>query len=128
MTKLHDNVNNSIDMHVLREIMGDDEELIKDCFSDLIEDLPEMLKEIREAVSSGNASSLDETAHKLKGSLKYLAAKQAADIANRLEAAGKNQKLENTETDIKLLEDECEKIESFVKMYQEKQFKVGTSL
>ena len=66
--------NPAIDLNELKEIMGNDMELIQDCFSDFIDDMPQIYEEIEKAVLEKNAQELDASAQKLKGKLKYLSA------------------------------------------------------
>ncbi len=77
-----------VDLDELMEIMDNDTELIKECFDDFISDSPEMLQKIKDAIDGNDAENLGKSAHALKGSLKYLAANTAADIAYQLEAMG----------------------------------------
>ncbi len=77
--------NPAIDLNELKEIMDNDMELIQDCFSDFIDDMPQIYEEIKKAVLEKNAQNLDASAHKLKGTLRYLAAdmKQRALLTMR---------------------------------------------
>jgi len=93
-----------IDLDELKEIMDNDMELIGECFREFNKDWPEAFGNIAKAVEVKDASQLDETAHKLKGTLRYLAADQAQKAAYELELAGKEQNLENLEEKLMLLE------------------------
>ena len=80
----------AIDIKELKEIMDDDMELIQDCFTDYIQDWPQIYEEIKKAALEKNSKTLNESAHKLKGELKYLAAPFATDAAHILnQPAGK---------------------------------------
>ena len=95
---------NIIDLDELKEIMDNDMELIRECFDEFRNDWAEAFGNIAKAVATKNASEIDEAAHKLKGTLRYLAAEQASQAAYELELAGKEQNLENLETKLSLLE------------------------
>ena len=93
-----------INLDELKEIMDNDMELIKECFDEFCIDWSEAFGNIAKAVNEKNASQLDEAAHKLKGTLRYLAADQAQQAAYELELAGKEQNLEGLDAKLDLLE------------------------
>ncbi len=103
-----------IDMKEALEVMGDDMELLQECFDDFVRDSSEMLANIKEAIDVSNASSLDSTAHKFKGTLKYLAAHKGADIAYKLETMGKEGTLDHAEEAFQALSKECEGLKDFM--------------
>ncbi len=80
---------NIINLDELKEIMDNDMELIKECFDEFRKDWVEAFGNVEKAVDAKDASQLDEAAHKLKGTLRYLAAEQAQQAAYELELAGK---------------------------------------
>ncbi|MCF6245982.1 MAG: Hpt domain-containing protein [Desulfobacula sp.] len=106
-----------VDLKELKEIMDDDLELIQDCFADFISEWPVQYVEIKGAVLEKNAQTLDESAHKLKGTLRYLAAESAADAAMVLEAAGKNNDLGGAEEKLDHLKNECQKLIEYIKNF-----------
>jgi HPt (histidine-containing phosphotransfer) domain-containing protein len=106
-----------IDMEKIMEILDDDKELLIECFDELINTIPQSLDEIHSAIKQENASSLDEAAHKLKGSLKYLAARTAADVAYQLEIMGKEDNLGLADNMFSTLCEECEKVKNFMERY-----------
>ena len=103
-----------IDMEELLEIMDGDEELQTECLEDFVGDYPEMLADIRDAVDAGDPSALNGSAHAFKGTLKYLAAGEAADIAFQLESMGKNGNLEGADETYRLLVEACERLKGFI--------------
>lgn len=109
-----DNSNDVVDIQELKEIMDDDMELIHECFVDFIQDWPEVLAEIESAVSEKNAEKLNAAAHKLKGTLRYLAADPAATAAYSLESAGKENDLKGVEDMLSNLKNECQKLIAFI--------------
>ncbi len=93
-----------INLDELKEIMDNDLELIKECFDEFRNDWVEAFGNIEKAVEVKDASQLDEAAHKLKGTLRYLAAEKAQQAAFELEIAGKNNNLEDLDSKLALLE------------------------
>jgi HPt (histidine-containing phosphotransfer) domain-containing protein len=107
-----------INTEELLEIMDDDKELIKECFNEFINDAPGMLEKIKSAIESGDAAGLDSSAHKIKGSLRYLAAGKASELAYGLEKMGKNGNLDNAGETFENLLSECEKLKNFMEGYE----------
>lgn len=107
-----------IDIAEVMEILDGDKELLIECFDEFLSDMPQMLAEIQSAIEQKNALNLGEAAHKLKGSLRYMAADQAADIACQLEIMGKQQNLELSDDMFKTLSYECEKVKEFMEQYK----------
>ncbi|MFA6012413.1 MAG: Hpt domain-containing protein [Desulfobacteraceae bacterium] len=109
-----------INLSDLLEIMDNDDELLRECMDDFLNDFSEMLNQIRSAVDSCNWEDLEVTAHAMKGSLRYLAAGAAADFALKLENIGKSGGTVGAEginehfTD---LENECEQMRLFIRNY-----------
>jgi len=108
-----------IDMAEVMEILDGDKELLIECFDEILSHMPQTLAEIQSAIEHKNALTLDEAAHKLRGSLKYMAAAQAADVAYQLEIMGKEQNLGSADDTFKTLSYECEKVKEFMKQYKE---------
>ena len=66
-----------------------DVQLLEEMVALFLEDLPEMLTNLREAVTGGDAGALERAAHKLKGSVGIFAAQPAFEGALRLENIGR---------------------------------------
>lgn len=111
--------NELIDMEEILEIMDNDMELIYECFQDFINEYPQMLQNIQNAILSGDTKGLDSHAHKLKGSLRYLAASKTADIASKLEYKGKAGELNGAENLLETLSESCEKLKIFMTTYKD---------
>ena len=112
-------VTKPIDMEEIMEILDDDKELLIECFDELLNSMPQTLAEIQSAIKEGNASSLDEAAHKFKGSLRYIAAGTAADVAYQLETMGKEENLSLADNIFSTLCEECEKVKDFMERYKD---------
>ena len=112
---MSDNPNEAININELKEIMDDDVELIQDCFTEFLNEWPVQYVDIKQAIMTQDAQALDESAHKLKGTLRYLAAESAADAAYALEMAGKENKLEGSEQKLDNLKDACQQVVEYIK-------------
>ncbi len=106
-----------VNLKELKEIMDDDMELIQDCFEDFVKDWPSLYVLIKSAAIDKDAKQLDESAHKLKGTLRYLAADAAADAAHALESAGKDNDMDGVEEKLKTLKDECQKLVEYISKF-----------
>jgi HPt (histidine-containing phosphotransfer) domain-containing protein len=74
---------------ILARLQGD-EELFRDLVALFMEDTPHLVKDAREALASGDASSLQRAAHTIKGSVSNFGAGPAVDAAWRLEQVGQS--------------------------------------
>ncbi len=106
-----------VDMDELKEIMDNDMELIQDSFADFLSDLPGLLGEMKNAVTQKDPEQMNASAHKLKGTLRYLAAEPAAAAAMVIESAGKNYDLDNLDAKLMNLEKDCGKVIDFIKSF-----------
>ncbi len=107
----------AIDIAEALEVMDGDRELLVECFEDLLNAIPESLENISVAISSGDFEKLDEAAHKIKGSFRYLGAGPAADAAYKLEVMGKENSMGSAGEVLENLKDECRKVEEFISQY-----------
>ncbi len=112
-----DHDNDVVNLKELKEIMDDDMELIQDCFDDFVQDWPSLYVQIKGAVLDKDGKKLDESSHKLKGTLRYLAADAAADAAYALESAGKDNDLDGAEAKLETLKDECQKLVEYINKF-----------
>ena len=112
-----DSENQTIDTEELMEIMDDDTDLVRECFNDFIKISPKMLAKIKTSIDTEDAEDLDQFAHKFKGTLKYLAAFPAADLAYELEKMGKEKQFEKANSTLSALERECENINQFISKF-----------
>jgi HPt (histidine-containing phosphotransfer) domain-containing protein len=110
-----DKVNIALDMDELKEIMDNDMDLIQECFEDFLSDCPLLLEDIKNAIGQKDFQQIEESAHKLKGGLKYLAAGSAVNAAITIESAGKNYAPDTLEEDFLILENECRNLVTFIK-------------
>ncbi len=106
-----------VDIKEALEIMDDDDELLRECFEDFLNEMPDYMVNIKLAIESNDGSELEKAAHKLKGSLKYLAANNAAEMAYQLESAGNKNNMDKVEELYKTLGLECERLKTFITHY-----------
>jgi len=59
------------DLEAAREALGGDEQLLALIATNFVEDAPQMLRDIRAAVSASDDKRLRQAAHALKGSIRY---------------------------------------------------------
>lgn len=107
-----------VDIEEIKEIMDNDMELIADCFADFVNDWPVLYVQIKTAVLAKDGPSLDATAHKLKGTLRYLAAELAATAAYELEEAGKDNNMDGIDAKLETLKNECQKVVEYIKAFK----------
>ena len=99
-----------INIDELKEIMDNDSELIQECFADFLMEYPGLMSDIRAAIETKDFDAIDNTAHKLKGSLRYLAAARASAAALAIEDAGRQQDLDGIGAKMDTLDAECQKV------------------
>lgn len=107
--------NTIVDIEEIKEIMDNDMELIGECFDDFVKEWPVLYVQIKTAVLEKNGQNLDASAHKLKGTLRYLAAEPAALAAYALEEAGKENKMDGLDEKLENLRVECQKVVDYIK-------------
>ena len=76
-----------------------------------------MFANVEKAVKEKDADMLNNSAHRLKGALIYIAAENAAEIANQLEIKGKEKKLDHTENELEQIKKLLSEIEDFLTDY-----------
>jgi CheY-like chemotaxis protein len=89
---------------------GGDRQLLGEMLGIFLEDVPDQLQTIRDAVAATDAVALMRAAHTLNGSLRVLGAGAAAALVGRLEARGREGGLEGAAGLLALLEPEMERV------------------
>ena len=74
--------------------VGGDAELLREIAVLFLEDYPQSLAEIREALDRGDAHKIERTAHGLKGSVANFGAANAVSAAKQIENLGRAKQLE----------------------------------
>lgn len=109
--------NDAVNLDNLKKIMDNDLELIQDCFNDFIQEWPAHFVEIKGAILEKDTRTLENSAHKLKGSLKYLAAEGAADAAQVLEQAGRENNLQGIDEKLGTLKTQCQQLVEYIRQF-----------
>ncbi len=89
--------NKAIDKDELLERVDGEKEFLAELIEIFINDIPEQLAEIQNAVDNRNSEELEKSAHKLKGAISNFAEKTAFKTALQLEMMGRNNKLDRVE-------------------------------
>lgn len=84
--------------------VGGDEELLGEVIGLFLDDYPHSLQRLREAVNAGDASSVEQYAHSLKGSVSIFGAQEAVEAAFSLEKQGRSGDLTAAPDGLKRLE------------------------
>ena len=79
------------------KMFEDDVEFLKELVEIFINDTPEQMSEIKEAVNSRNNEALEKSAHKLKGAVANFGKNTTTDTALKLEIMGKENNLVGVE-------------------------------
>ena len=99
-----------INIDELKEIMDNDSELIQECLAEFLMDYPAFIGEVKTAIEEKDVQKIEASAHKLKGTLRYLAASEAAAAAQVIETAGRQQDLAQIDEKLAVLEAACQKV------------------
>jgi PAS domain S-box-containing protein len=79
-------------------MVGGDRDLLKSVAEAALDEAPNLQKAIRKAIAAGDSKALQQTAHKLKGSIRWLGQTRAADLAFELERMKQTGNLERAES------------------------------
>jgi len=79
----------ALDLDVLRQLVGDDEEVVQALLRDYLDSAAKELEKIRAAIACVDAQAVAFAAHKLKSSSRSVGAIQFGELCARLETAGK---------------------------------------
>jgi len=98
-----------LDRDALLDRVGGDIEFLQEIAGLFLEDCPKLLAQIRTAVSGGDARTLENAAHTLKGSVANFGAEAARDAAFRLEALGRSGDMKPAPDAYSVLEQEIQR-------------------
>jgi len=84
--------------------VGGDLELLKEIAALFLDDYPRALDEIHQALATGDAKTLERSAHGLKGSVANFGARAAVDAAFQLEQLGRAHTLDQVPPALAALE------------------------
>jgi len=92
------------------ELVGGDKELFIDMIQIFLEEAPKQIQALRISIDTKDAGNVEQAAHRLKGDLGYLNARNAVEYARTLEAAGHDADLTQADTTLAALEAELQMI------------------
>ena len=95
-----------VEKKTLLESMQNDTEFLKTVIGIFLADCPGMLAAIRAAVAARVPAQIMSASHALKGSVSFFGAKSAVEAARVLESMGKEEKLEEVNGALVVLERE----------------------
>ena len=104
------------DLSAALEAVAGDRTLFLEIAQLFLSELPQAVSDIREAISGGDASRLEQGAHKLKGALAIMGAKRAFDAAYGLEVLGREGKMQEVEHAVDVLLKELQDLESALRI------------
>lgn len=99
-----------IDWNAALETCGGDRALLRDIVEAFLEEQPRRLAEIRRGIDQRDFELLNRAAHTVKGSMRYFGAKGVYDQALALEQMGASQSLEGADGELRIMEQELEKL------------------
>jgi HPt (histidine-containing phosphotransfer) domain-containing protein len=91
-----------------------DEDIIKEVVKVSLEEGPQTIDSLAEAIKAQDSQKVKFYAHKLKALSRHLGAGKLSEMAHLLECAARKGKLENAELFFANIEGEFEKIKSFL--------------
>ncbi len=109
-----------IDETEMIDMIGDDPELKVELFRSYAEEAPEMLADIEAALTAEDSEALRQAAHKIKGTLIYIAAKRAADLALQMEMLGREGNVAAARPIFDEFREACARVDAYVNLYLKK--------
>ncbi len=79
------------------DIIGGDEDLLREIIEIFINDVPQQMSEIKEAVRSRKGDMLEKSSHKLKGAVSNFGENATFKSAFKLEIIGKENRFDDVE-------------------------------
>ena len=106
-----------IDEAEMVDMIGDDPELKVELFRSYTEEAPGMMADIETALAADDGEALRQAAHKIKGTLIYIAAKRAADLALQMETLGREGDVAAAQPIFDEFREECARVDAYVDLY-----------
>jgi two-component system sensor histidine kinase/response regulator len=96
----------SIDREVALSRVGGDAELLREIAALFLDDYPKVMADLHDAAARGDASTVERTAHSLKGSVANFGAKSVMETALQIEDLGRKKQLAGIAPLLQVLERE----------------------
>jgi HPt (histidine-containing phosphotransfer) domain-containing protein len=84
-------------LHKLRQVVGDDDDVLAELIDSFLEDAPVLLADLRQALEEGNAPGVRMHAHSLKSNSADFGATRLNALCKELEQRGRNDELDGAE-------------------------------
>lgn len=91
-------------------IIGDEEEFLKELAEMFLDDFPEQISKIKEAINSHDSKALEKSAHKLKGAVANFGKNTVFKAALSLEMIGRENRWDDVEETYGALTREAERL------------------
>jgi len=104
----------AVDVNVLKKLVGDDEEIIRDFLHDFRLSAAKIATELRTACAAGQAAAAGALAHKLKSSARSVGALTLGDLCAEMEKSGKAGDAEALMALLPKFEQELTSVEGFL--------------
>jgi HPt (histidine-containing phosphotransfer) domain-containing protein len=95
-----------VDRAAALDLVGGDEELLREIIGIFFEEYPKLIEGISEAVQNQDSRALERFAHNLKGSVSNFGAQSATQAALDLEMMGRKGDIQRAPSVVKVLEGE----------------------
>jgi CheY-like chemotaxis protein/HPt (histidine-containing phosphotransfer) domain-containing protein len=102
-----------VDFAIIQKIY-DDEEVLKETVKVFLEDAPETIELLTEAIAARDSRNVKLYSHKLRGLARHVAATKLSDMLFPLETKGREEDLEGTEELFSDIRTEFDKLKSFL--------------
>jgi len=112
-------VNTILNMKTLMQRVGDDKEIANEILEMFIDTIPELIDNLKAAISQGNSDLLIKTSHEIKGISGNISAEKLAETAAQLESYGKKNDFDNCKEILPIFDKEFEELRVEIKQLLE---------
>jgi HPt (histidine-containing phosphotransfer) domain-containing protein len=95
------------------EVVGDDVDILRDAVAMSLEEVPEQLQELEDAMARQDAQGVEAKAHRLKGVMGNVGAMLAREFGQRLETMGNQGELDGGPDALKSFKKEIGRVVAF---------------
>ena len=103
-----------VDISRAMVLLGDDRELFDEAIHAFIDGIPDTLDNLQSAISHADAEQVHAVAHGLKGAASNLCAEPTRRVAQKLEAMGRQDKLQGADSLLEELQGHLDRLQEFV--------------